>query len=303
MKLMQSKILTALVLGTLISASNSFAQESATVIKDSPKMAEMSLSLADIQANSSSVMQIQNDGISDRKGLGIIAGLEYAQKSAVDERGARDSETNLLLAPTYTINSRFALSAKGIITKQNSGPKDTTFSNTTVSLAIAGIQLNDQFKTIHAVSGVIPTSQDNQKVDRLMGGVSLKNGISFDYSIINLKYSITLAQNFHEYNFNADGEANVQYRLGQALEVAVFVTDHLYITAAGIYRNGRTYGGFDRTAFGIDADLNYDLTRNFSLNIGTSNEGSAYKSNGVDSNISAYDANTSVVRAGMSYVY
>ncbi|MBC7420895.1 MAG: hypothetical protein H7328_09215 [Bdellovibrio sp.] len=302
MKMMNAKILSALVLSTLISTSMALAT-SESPMKEAPKMAEMSMSLAEIQANSSSAMQIQNDGISEHKGLGITTGLEYAQKNAVDQRGTRDSETNLLLAPSYTINSRLAVSAKGIITKQNSGPKDTTYSNTTVTLSIGGIQLNDQFKTLHSVAGVLPTSQDSQKIDRLKGGVSIKNGISFDYDKINLKYSIVLSQNFHEFNFNADGDANVQYRLGQSVEVAFFITDRFYITAAGIYRNGVTYGGFDRTAFGIDADLNYDLWKNFSLNLGTSNEGSAYKSNGVDSNISAYNDNTSVVRAGMSYVY
>ena len=165
------------------------------------------------------------------------------------------------------------------------------------------MQLSENFRTIHSVAGIIPTSQDNQKVDRLLGGGAIKNGFAFDYGKLNFKYSLTLSQNVHEFNMNAVGEPNIQYRIGHTLTFALFVTDHFYVTAEGILREGRTYGGFSRQAFGVDADLNYDVLKNLSINLGTSNEGSAFKSNGVDSNISAYNDNTSVVRAGVSYVY
>lgn len=302
MKFMRPTRLVALLLGTSLSASVAFAK-SPSLSSSAPLATQVNVASNETQANSSSSMQLQNDGISDRKGFGLSAGIEYAQKNAVAEKGARESETNLVLSPAYTINSNFAFSAKAIVTKQNSGAKDTTYSNTTLGLAVAGVQFNEQFRSIHSVSGVIPTSKDNRQTDRLNGALAIKNGIAFDYSIISLKYSFTVSQNFHEYNFNAEGDANIQYRLAQALELSLAVTDQFYITAAGIYREGRTYGGFARSAFGIDADLNYDLTKNVSINLGTSNEGSAFKSNGVDSNISAYDENSSVLRAGMSYVY
>ena len=50
----------------------------------------------------------------------------------------------------------------------------------------------------------------------------------------------------------------------------------------------------------MHGDLLYEVSGKMSLNLGTSNVGSALKMNGVDSNITAYNDDTSVIRAGVS---
>ena len=81
MKCISKQIQSLLVLAALLNTPALFAAEAHT-LKANPKMAKLNLALAETQASSSSsnVMQIQNNGISSRKGLGFIAGLEYAQK-------------------------------------------------------------------------------------------------------------------------------------------------------------------------------------------------------------------------------
>ncbi len=230
--------------------------------------------------------------------LGIA--VEYSQKIAVDQRGARKNNTDFTLAPTYKINSLLTLGAKGIMTKENSGSRQTTFSNTQLSLGLKGIKFGSDFESLHSLTGTAATNEASQKRDRLNGAIGVSNGIRFINPLVKIEYKLGLSKNFHEFNINAAGSPNVEYRLSNSLDINVPITQRLSISTVGIYRNGLTYGGFQRNLFSVDADINYDLNDKFSLNLGVSNDGDALKSNGIDSNISAYNENTSVVRAGLS---
>ena len=272
-------------------------------IKDSKKVAEMSMSLSQQQQTGSSATQIKKTATEAKKDISLGLGLEYSQKTAVDEVGARENDFSVTIIPAYKINDTFAIGAKGIISKQNYGPGDTTYSNTTVSLSIKGFDLTENIKSVHSVGGALPTSKESQERDRLKGGVSISNGLSLDTPIVKLKYLLALSRNFHEFTFNAEGSANVEYRIGHSVEGILSLTDIVSLSTTGIYRQGYTYGGKERYSFEIHGDINVDVAKGLTLNVGTSNDGSALKANGVDSNISAFNENTSVVRAGISYAY
>ena len=72
---------------------------------------------------------------------------------------------------------------------------------------------------------------------------------------------------------------------------------------SGLYRTSFTYDKDQNYSFAIDSDLNYDLSSKLAANLGVSNEGSALKDNGADSNINIYDGKSSVFRAGITYTY
>lgn len=245
------------------------------------------------------VLQIDEDK-KDDKAFSLDLAAEYSQKIAVEEQGARENSTDFTFSPAYKINSILTLRAKTIVTKENSGARQTTLSNTVGTLTIKGLKLNENFLTLHSISATAPTNEESKKRDRLMGAAGLTNGIRFKSAVVKVDYKLSLSKNFHEFNINADGSPNVEYRLGHTLDVTVPITDKFSIEAVGLYRFGRTYGGFQRNTFTFDADINYDVTEKLTLNLGTSNDGNALKANGVDSNIDAYNENTSVVRAGIS---
>ncbi|MBC7465036.1 MAG: hypothetical protein H7256_03515 [Bdellovibrio sp.] len=252
----------------------------------------------------SSLVQISPEEMDpDGKRLILEGGVEYAQKVAKDEVEGREAGTEFTLVLGYKLSSLFSLKAKGIITKQEDGPKDTSYSNTQLTLSIKGKKLNDQFETVHAVTAVIPTNKDSIERDRLKGAFALANGIHYDGVFASATYILSLAKNIHEFNFNADGKANIEYTLSNSLEVVVPMGDMFSISLAGLFKNGRTYGGFERSSFGFSADLNIAVSKNLGINLGTSNEGAGVKPNGTDSNIAAYDANSSVFRLGASYAY
>lgn len=230
--------------------------------------------------------------------LGLAA--QYSQKNAVEETKPRENDFSLTFLPVYKINDTFTVGAKSIFTYNNYGPKDSTLSNTLISLGIKGYKFNESFVTNHSLSTTLVTNKESQEVDRLRAGFGISNGLIFTSSLIDAEYKLGLSKNIHEYNFNAEGKANIEYRISNSLEVKFPITQKFYLSSLGIYRIGYTYQKFQRYSYEWHSDLNFDATEKLSFNLGISNDGSALKANGVDSNISAFDENTSSVRAGVS---
>ena len=266
-------------------------------------LAQVSASSETASNSATSVTQIKPENTVATKKFGLITLIEYSQKIAEDERASRESETSILFSPSIQLTEILKISAKSIFTQENYGPRNSTLSNTTISLGVKGFQLTEKLNSVHALNAVAPTNQLSQKTDRLKTSVSITNGLSYNHEYFKLNYKLALARNFHEYTVNAEGSPNIEYNLSNSLELIVPITDKFSVSVVGNYKNGKTYKNFDRSSFALDADLNYDFTPTLSLNIGTSNEGSAFKANGVDSNIQAYNENTSVNRLGLSYTY
>jgi hypothetical protein len=249
-----------------------------------------------------SVALVKADEISDKK-LILETGAEYSQKTVVDEVGGRESGTDYTLVLGYRMNDTYSMKAKAILTKEEFGQKETKVSNTQIGLGIAGFKINDTMTSVHAVTFVAPTSEESKVRDRLQGAIGVANGIKYDGLYASVTGTVALSKNFHQYTFNSEGDANIEYKLATTIDLTIPVTEKFSLTSTGIYKIARTYGGFQRTVFEIHSDLNYLITKELNVNLGVSNDGNALKSNGVDSNIAAYNANSSVVRLGLSYVY
>lgn len=240
----------------------------------------------------------------EEKPLTISLGIEMGEKVSKDELSPKENTVGILIAPSYKFNETFTASGKITINQDNYAQHDTTASDATMSLAITGFKLSEQFKTTHSIGTIIPVSDKSVKTDRLQGSISATNGISYSGEYFDLSYKLGLTRFFHEFKQNATGSPNIQYRLSQLVELkAPIFTEKLYATTSLAYRMARTYRDFERYGFIYDADLNYDFTDKLAANIGTTNDGSALKSNGVDSNIQAYNEDTSVYRLGITYTY
>lgn len=237
------------------------------------------------------------------KKFSLITGLEYSQKVEVEENTERESSTDLSFVATYKINELYNLSAKTALTQEHNGPKNSSISDTTVGFGVKGIKINDQWITTHAMSAILPTSETSQERDRLRAAIAITNGVSYSGDRLKARYSLGLSKNFHEFDQNAEGTFLNEYRITNLIYLIVPVTDRFSISVSGLYRISYTYDKIDRYGFGTFGDLNYYFSEKLSANLGVSTEGNALKSNGTDSNISVYDDTSSVVRAGLTYVY
>lgn len=233
--------------------------------------------------------------------LSLTAGIEYAEETAQLEGSPKRSSMGLSLGAILKINERLTSTVDTSFNQESTEDRQILISDFIIGLAIKGMALSEKLKTVHSLSGLVPTSESTIKTERLKTSISAQNGLSWQmHPKFSTTYRLGLTKNFHEFNVNADGRANIEYRLAHRLDLKLNVTDAFYATAMGSYRIGRTYEGNERYGFQFAADLNYDLNANWSINLGTSNEGSALKPNGVDSNISLFDENTSVIRLGLS---
>lgn len=276
-------------------------EESAT----SSSSVQLSSPVLQSQTNTSVTKLPQPEALSDNAGkrLSVATGVEYSQKIATEERGQRESSNDFSLSLSYKTTDLTTLSTKAVVSKENNGQKNTSISNTKIILGIKGYQFNDYLTSVHSVTGVVPTNEESQKIDRLQSAMSISNGFTYTLPSIKIDYRLGLARNFHEFNVNAEGKANIEYTLSNLLGVDIPVIGGFHVSGDILYKNSRTYGNFERSSFIFNADLNYDINENFTMNVGTSNDASALKANGVDSNISAYDDKSSVLRAGLAYTY
>ena len=247
--------------------------------------------------------QIKPDNISAEKIFSLSTSIEYSQKVEVEQNVERERGTDINLVAGYKINSLYSVNAKTGFTKELSGPQNTTMANTTLGAAVKGIQINPETITTHGLSVVLPTSEVSQKRDRLNTSISLANGISYKGEIISAKYTLGLTKNFHEFEQNAEGAFLTEYRITNGLDLSAALTEKFSISVSGLYRTSFTYTKDQKYSFAIDSDLNYDLTEKLATNLGVSNEGSALKDNGADTNINIYDGKSSVFRAGITYTY
>ncbi len=254
----------------------------------------------DFMTNQSTLTQSQDQGFLSR--VNLETSLEHSQRTAQDEKSKREESMDLSLGVGYKINQTFKASIKTYFSKPNTGSQETEISNTQLGLGMRGYELNSSVRTTHSVAAIIPTSVQSREQDRLKGGLILSNGLRYQGSVLMLQYSLGLTENFHEFNLNAQGSPNVQRTLVNSLTTQVQLAKRFSVSAVGVYGAGRTYGNKERSSFQFHGDLNYDVDSKMTLNLGTSNAGQALKANGVDSNITAFDEDSAVIRAGISIV-
>lgn len=228
-------------------------------------------------------------------------GLEYSENVAQVEDGPKESGMELAFSPGFKVNDTFAMSGAFSLIQTSTEDKKPMSSNTQVGLSMKGWTLTNSMKSVHGATVVLPTSQTSQEVEKLHSSIAISNGLKMTlHPKLELTYLLGLSRNFHEFTINANGSANVEYRLANTLNMKLILTDKLNLAATGIYRMGRTYEGFQRSDFQFHGDINYDILDSLSVNLGTSNQGASLKANGVDSNISVYDEKSTVWRIGIS---
>lgn len=264
---------------------------------------DLTTTSSNVQGTSSASLNQSTTTLNKTKSFSALIALERSSNLFTNESGNQESSTDLSLTPSYKINSNFTTSANAIISRQETGNKDTTISNTTLVLGYTGYKFENGAQLAHSLRGVIPTNEEIRKRDRLNTAIGIRNQITHSIGAFDLGYKLTLTRNFHEFNVNADGAANVEISLSHILELTFNLNDKLSISQVGSIRQGRTYGGFNRTSFSADTDLSYAASKSLAINVGTSTEGSAFKANGTDSNIELFNENKSLIRAGLSFSY
>ncbi len=214
----------------------------------------------------------------------------------------REAETNLDMIPSVKLTEGLSLSSRLIVTKEETSARDTTVSNLKVSLKKSGPDIGRDFKSSFSVAGIAPTNEESRKRDRLQGAGALSAQIKGQAtSILGVGVTLTGTQNSHEFTVNAEGSPNLQYTLRGDLELDLELIKDWNISAAGYYRQGWTYNGFERQNYGNEINLVHTVAKAWEISAGVANEGKAFKADGTSSNIKVFDQNTTVIQAAVTF--
>jgi len=232
----------------------------------------------------------------------FLMALERSSNLVKDDSPLDNTATDLTLIPKWTFNKNWGFSVRSIIEKEEGGARNTTFADTSISLGRQGYKFNGTYSLSHSVAGYMPTNQQNHEDTSFQGAAALGTKFLAHYSWLDAFYALSLRRNVHEFMVAADGSENIQYLLSHAIGLELPITSKWKLSSDAVYRQGWTYHNYQRQTFLFAFDINYEAIKNLTFNLGTSNEGSALKANGQNSNMRFFDDNSSVLRAGVTYV-
>ena len=220
-----------------------------------------------------------------------------AESSAVDK-----TTTTFMLMPSLKLSENLSSFVRTYIERQENATGNTEVSDTQINLTLKGGKISEEIGTSYSLNGFAPTSQTNRKETRFQGAGGLAVKASGEFKLLSASYALSYRRNVHEYTVSFENKENIRDIIGQSVTVDIPLFQKVSISSLFLYKNSWTYQNHYKQSFNFDVDLNYEAIKDLTFNVGTSNEGSALKANGKDSNVQFYDNKSSVIRAGVTYV-
>jgi len=221
--------------------------------------------------------------------------------------GTRSDSIEFLLAPSLkTPIGNFSLKQSYAENIKDSEDTANGFSDTSVSYNRGSYDWAWSSPYIltmtPSVSVVVPISQVSVKKNQLQGAVSagLSFGIKPDQLVQadgtwSLMMGLTAGRSFHAYEQDINGAVLNRYSSNQTLAVGYSIGDWRFSVQL-LNRLRWTYQGNLKTpSFVASQEIGYSINDHFNLAVGHTNEASAMKDNGVDSNYNLVDEKTSTV--------
>ncbi len=156
----------------------------------------------------------------------------------------------------------------------------------------------------YAFGLILPTDQDLVQSTRFRGAATTKGSLGTSFNILNkkmdVKYSLLVTRNSHEFTTDSDGHPLMEYIFKNRIESNLAITKTLSFGVLFDYVNGLTYEQNPREKFLSNVEFDYMLNEASMISLGVSTDGNAKKANNDDSNIKFFNENTSVIHTGIS---
>ena len=231
----------------------------------------------------------------------FVFNLETASNLMKEGSYERSALTSLQATASYKFNKMTSIKASAVVVRDHTDQENTTFDNSSLGLNFTNpVTTNIDWK--NSINGILPTNRQVQDQSSFQGSVSYMSGLNFK----NLAWDssamtgVSLSRNFHEYDMSADGVYNVRNTGSLILSYSLPLFGELALDTMFKYTQAWLYNDDTRSKFAFNAELSWSFTPKFAVYVGTSNEGSALKPNGVDSNIEVFNDTTSIVMAGIN---
>jgi len=236
---------------------------------------------------------------SSSKSFGITGGVTAL--SSLHELSHVDHRASIVFGfiPKYSISRSVTLSSALAFTKDLEGDQEFTIEDPEVSLGYQK-KLNPYLVFGSDLGVAIAVNPDSIRNDSLIFATSLSPALTLDFSRfgasgLSLTNAMAFTKAFHEFRTKASGPSNIEYALSEALVLSYRFLEKFSVSATGAYAFGWTYAGVLNQSFKVKESLGYQITDVLAAAIGHSNSGRSFLENGVDSNISIFNGESSTV--------
>lgn len=231
----------------------------------------------------------------------FVFNLETASNLMKEGTYEHSALTSLQASATYKFNKMTSINATAVVVREHTEQENTNFDNSSIGLKFTS-PVSKNVDWYNSINGILPTNHYAQDQSSFQGSASYISGLSFKNLIWDSSGTtgVSLSRNFHEYDMSADGVYNVRNTGSLILSYSLPLLGELALDTMFKYTEAWLYNDDTRGKFFFSAELTWAFTPKFAVYVGTSNEGSALKPNGVDSNIQVFDETTSVICAGIN---
>lgn len=220
--------------------------------------------------------------------------------------GDHQSDGRITLAPSYRFNKTYRATVSAALLQDFGAERRSAIANVKVTVAHSPFVLSEDTTLLSDAGARLPTNADDHRDNTFNGSLLVKNNLITAWNVkgvgFSTIYGLYALKNFHTYDRNNVGKANINYALSQYFGIETYVAKHLYITLDGDYTFANAYQNEPSRQFNVGQALTYE-DKQWSLTIGHSNGGNALQANGTDYNVQVFDRNRSVLFAAMRVVY
>lgn len=181
------------------------------------------------------------------------------------------------------------------------------FTNTTVNVSRAPFTINELLNMTLRTGLTLPTSKESYKRQGLRagltGGATLLVNPAKLWTGLNLATGITFTKNIHEFEEAYDGAVNTEMSSSQFASISYGFKFPVSLDLSFVHINSWSYQGTMKDAFAFTQTVSYQAMEKLSIALGHTNSANTLKANGIDSNVSLYDENNSMVFLNASFSY
>ncbi|MGE0616105.1 MAG: hypothetical protein AB7P04_10730 [Bacteriovoracia bacterium] len=239
--------------------------------------------------------------------FGFAAELQASSSLHAWDDSLHRADLSATLNPTYRFSSAYTLGAVAVIVQDLSDSRELRSQKTQIYLTRSEISLSPTLELNVTGSANIPLSRIERDNQQLITTLRIAPRLLFTAPEswgweVSAFYDLGFARHLHEYSTTLDGKANPRYSLSHRLNAVAPIYKKLAFETNFTFTTAWTYEGAIKNQFNWDQALSLGLSEHFTASVGHTNSGSGLKANGVDSNISLYNPNSSSAFLSLEYI-
>lgn len=233
----------------------------------------------------------------DEKKFALSLGFSNSQNFYESNQPDKKNTYVLEILPVYKLSESSSLSALSYAVFDAQAKEHVaTLKSTLLAWKVTTYKMAENATFAPSLLAVVPTNGQQVANDKYRGGLGVKGTMTFtqigktgfDFSLAS-----SIRRNFNDVEVGADGEPLIQHGLPQEMTLTYKFNPELRADFFSRYIFSYTYSGKLVQRFLLSLSTSYQINSNWSVSGGIANEGSAFKADGVGSNVRLYDDETS----------